>query len=174
LRATTNGDRRGGYPSGVRCPVCRADDTRVVDSRASDDGAAIRRRRQCISCHDRFTTYERLEESVLVVLKRSGDREPFHAAKVVSGVQSAAKGRPITSEAVDALAVAVEDRLRALGSEVTSTQVGLAVLDELRLLDDVAYMRFASVYKNFDGVDDFRRELQMLAKATAPKTSRVR
>jgi transcriptional repressor NrdR len=109
-----------------------------------------------------------------VVLKRSGDREPFHAAKVVSGVQSAAKGRPITSEAVDALAVAVEDRLRALGSEVTSTQVGLTVLDELRLLDDVAYMRFASVYKNFDGVDDFRRELQMLAKATAPKTSRVR
>jgi transcriptional repressor NrdR len=158
----------------VRCPVCRADDTKVVDSRASEDGASIRRRRQCISCNERFTTYERLEELALMVVKRSGEREPFSVSKLMQGVQSAAKGRPIADGAIEALAEAVEDRLRVAGGDVTSTDVGLAVLNELRLLDDVAYMRFASVYKNFDGVEDFRRELQMLAKATAPKLSRTR
>jgi transcriptional repressor NrdR len=158
----------------VRCPVCRADDTKVVDSRASEDGAAIRRRRQCIACNERFTTYERLEELPLMIVKRSGEREPFDPRKVVAGVRSAAKGRPISNEAIDALAEAVEDRLRVAGSDATSTDVGLAVLDELRHLDDVAYVRFASVYKNFDGVDDFRRELQMLAKVTAPKSATSR
>jgi transcriptional repressor NrdR len=109
-----------------------------------------------------------------MIVKRSGEREPFAASKLMQGVQSAAKGRPIADGAIEALAEAVEDRLRAAGGDVTSTDVGLAVLNELRLLDDVAYMRFASVYKNFDGVEDFRRELQMLAKATAPKLSRSR
>lgn len=110
-----------------------------------------------------------MEEVPLLVVKRSGDREPFDRAKVTSGVLSAAKGRPLMVDDVNTLADAVEDRLRLLGTEVTSNQVGLAVLDELQRLDEVAYMRFASVYKNFGGVDDFKRELQMLAKATAPK-----
>jgi transcriptional repressor NrdR len=159
--------------SPVRCPSCRADDTKVIDSRAADDGSSIRRRRHCVACQSRFTTYERLEEAPLMVVKRSGDREPFDQSKIVSGVHSAAKGRPLSPDDIESLASLVEDRLRLLGTEVTSEQVGLAVLDALRPLDEVAYMRFASVYKNFDDVDDFRRELQMLAKSTAPKSSRI-
>ncbi|HEX9258259.1 MAG TPA: transcriptional regulator NrdR [Acidimicrobiales bacterium] len=153
----------------MRCPVCRADDTKVIDSRAAEDGAAIRRRRLCTACNERFTTYERMEEVPLVVVKRSGDREPFDRDKVVVGVRAAAKGRPVTDEQLDALAVEVEDAMRLEGPEVTSAQVGLAVLDALRDLDEVAYLRFASVYKEFDEAADFQRELTLLAKGTAPK-----
>jgi transcriptional repressor NrdR len=153
----------------VRCPSCHADDTKVVDSRTAEDGGAIRRRRECLTCHERFTTYERLEELPLTVTKRSGERQPFDRAKVVAGVQSAAKGRPVTADQLDALAADVEDSMRLDGPEVTSEQVGLAVLDALRALDEVAYLRFASVYKGFGGAADFRRELQMLAKGTPPK-----
>lgn len=159
----------GGSVSSVRCPTCHADDTKVVDSRMAEEGSAIRRRRECLSCHHRFTTYERVEEVPLVVLKRSGGREPFDRAKVVAGVEAAAKGRPVGPEQLVALAVRVEEAMRLEGGEVTSAQVGLAVLDELRRLDEVAYMRFASVYKGFDAAADFRRELRLLAKSTAPK-----
>ncbi len=124
----------------------------------------------CTSCLARFTTYERLEELPLLVAKRSGIREPFDRLKLVSGVKAAAKGRPVTVAQLDALATEVEDDLRLLGPDVSSEQVGLAVLDALRLLDEVAYVRFASVYKNFDGADDFRQELTLLAKATSPKS----
>jgi len=149
----------------VHCPVCRHDDTKVIDSRSADDGNAIRRRRACPECSYRFTTYERLEGAPLMVLKRSGNREPFDRAKVVFGVQSACKGRPVDQTHIDALAEMVEDDVRlaqASGVEITSSTVGHAVLDRLRSLDEVAYVRFASVYKNFDGVADFSRELALL------------
>jgi len=153
----------------VKCPGCGNVDDKVVDSRQSDDGASIRRRRQCLECGRRFTTFERLEELPLVVVKRSGDRMPFDRAKIVAGVEAAAKARPVTSDDIEALANAVEDRLRLFGGEVTSEQIGLTVLDALRELDAIAYVRFASVYKGFDDPADFEREVAVLSKATEPK-----
>jgi transcriptional repressor NrdR len=153
----------------VRCPSCRAEDTKVVDSRTAQDGAAIRRRRACLSCGYRFTTFERMEEVALVVVKRSGQREPFDRAKLVAGLRAAAKGRPVSGEQLESLATTVEDALRLDGPEVASAQIGLAVLDALRQLDEVAYLRFASVYKGFDAAADFERELTLLAKGTPPK-----
>ena len=153
----------------VKCPGCGNLDDKVVDSRQSDDGASIRRRRQCLDCGRRFTTFERLEELPLLVVKRSGDRMPFDRTKVIAGVMAAAKARPVTDAAVAALATQVEDRLRLLGTEVTTEQVGLNVLDLLRELDQVAYLRFASVYKGFDDPADFERELAVLTKDTVPK-----
>ena len=138
----------------------------MIDSRASEEGSAIRRRRLCLACQERFTTFERLEELALMVVKRTGEREPFDKSKVVSGLRAAAKGRPIAPQSLDEIALAVEDRMRLNGSEVTASQIGLAVLDELRLVDEVVYLRFASVYKNFDGISDFQRELHLLAKST--------
>lgn len=153
----------------MRCPWCQSLDDRVVDSRLAEDGGAIRRRRECAACGRRFTTYERLEEAPLWVLKRGGQREPFDRAKVVAGVRAATKNRPVGEEELDALAQDVEDALRGLGAEVTSQQVGVAVLERLREVDEVAYLRFASVYKGFEDVDDFQREVGLLTKTTAPK-----
>lgn len=153
----------------VRCPVCSSVDDKVVDSRLADDGAAIRRRRECLSCNRRFTTFERLEEAPLLVLKRSGDRLPFDRAKIVAGVASAAKNRPVSDEQMLQLAADVEEEMRLLGSEVSSQDVGLAVLARLEAIDHVAYLRFASVYKGFEDLTDFQREVATLAKATAPK-----
>jgi transcriptional repressor NrdR len=144
---------RGGWItlSPMHCVVCRHDDTKVVDSRTAEDGAAIRRRRECPACLHRFTTYERVDEVRLMVTKTKGGRESFDRGKLISGVLAAAKGRPINEEMVNALADSIEDELRmAGGGEVPSTRIGLAVLDRLRALDEVAYIRFASVYKNFD------------------------
>ncbi len=156
------------YRGGVRCPWCASLDDRVVDSRMADDGAAIRRRRECTACGRRFTTYERLEQAPLWVVKRAGEREAFDRAKLVAGVRAAAKNRPIGDDALDELAQQVEEVLRGM-PEVTSQQVGLAVLERLRELDEVAYLRFASVYKGFEGVGDFEREVGLLTKTTAPK-----
>jgi transcriptional repressor NrdR len=153
----------------VRCPTCSRLDDKVVDSRLADDGGAIRRRRECLGCGRRFTTYERLEEVVLVVVKRSGQREPFDRAKVVAGVRAAAKNRPITADAMEALANDVEEQARLDGPEVSSQQVGRAVLEGLRTLDAVAYVRFASVYKGFVDIGDFEREVGLLTKSTQPK-----
>jgi transcriptional repressor NrdR len=163
-----------GYIRDVRCPQCSSIDDRVVDSRAAEDGAAIRRRRECLSCGRRFTTYERLEleEVPFVVVKRSGQREPFDRSKVMAGVVAAAKNRPVTAADAAGLAADVEERLRLLGNEVSSQQVGLAVLDCLRPLDEVTYLRFASVYKGFSGALDFQREAGLLTKDTAPKSPR--
>jgi transcriptional repressor NrdR len=149
--------------------VCSSLDDKVVDSRLADDGAAIRRRRECLSCNRRFTTFERLEEAPLTVTKRSGDRVPFDRAKVVAGVASAAKNRPVDVEQMEQLAADVEEEMRLLGPDVTSQDVGLAVLARLEALDHVAYLRFASVYKGFETVTDFQREVAVLAKATEPK-----
>jgi transcriptional repressor NrdR len=157
----------------VRCPQCSSIDDRVVDSRAAEDGAAIRRRRECLSCGRRFTTYERLEEVPFVVVKRSGQREPFDRSKVMAGVVAAAKNRPVTPSHAAALAADVEEGLRLLGNEVSSQQIGLAVLDRLRPLDEVTYLRFASVYKGFSGALDFQREAGLLTKDTAPKSRRT-
>lgn len=152
----------------MHCPVCRHDDTKVIDSRPADEGAAIRRRRSCPECAYRFTTYERLEGAPLMVLKRSGQRQPFDRAKVADGIRSACKGRPVSEEMVEELAEAVEDDVRleaAAGKDITSSVVGHAVLERLKSVDEVAYMRFASVYKNFDDAADFRRELALLKKS---------
>ena len=156
----------------MRCPACLADDTKVVDSRAAEENSAIRRRRLCPLCGERFTTFERLEEAPLVVVKRSGERHAFDRLRVVAGVVAASKGRPLDHHQIEVLATEVEDRMRVQGPEVTSTQVGLAVLERLRVLDEVVYLRFASVYKDFSTVGDFQRELRLLAKAT-PKPSNV-
>jgi transcriptional repressor NrdR len=148
----------------VHCPACRADDTKVVDSRLAEEGAAVRRRRHCLSCAHRFTTFERVDEVPLVVLKSDGRVEPFDRAKIVAGILAATKGRHLDPSLAEQIAEAVEDGVRLQGSEVTSAQVGLAVLDRLRTIDEVAYLRFASVYKNFDAAVDFHREIELLTK----------
>lgn len=157
------------YGEAMRCPFCAADDDKVVDSRPADDGSAVRRRRECLGCGHRYTTYERVEEVPLVVVKRSGAREPFDAEKLRTGIQHAAAGSAIDPAAVDALTGEIEEQLRGLGPDVPSTAIGRAVLERLRTLDLVSYMRFASVYKGFDDVGDFERELSELQKQTAPK-----
>jgi len=150
----------------VHCPVCHADDTKVVDSRLAEEGTAVRRRRHCLSCAHRFTTFERIDEVPLVIAKSDGRVEPFDRAKIVAGILAATKGRNIQPLVPEQLAESIEDAVRLQGSEVTSAQLGLAVLDRLRTLDEVAYLRFASVYKNFDAAADFHREIELLTKAS--------
>lgn len=141
----------------MRCPFCRHPDSRVTDSREVDDGAAIRRRRSCTDCGRRFTT---LEEASLLVVKRSGAKEPFSRAKVLSGVRRACQGRPVDDDALAVLAGRVEEAVRSGGgAEVPSGEVGLAILGPLRDLDPVAYLRFASVYRGFASIADFEREI---------------
>jgi transcriptional repressor NrdR len=145
-------------------------DDKVIDSRAFDDGTAIRRRRECLGCGRRFTTFERLEETPVIVIKRSGQREPFNRDKIVAGLRSAAKNRPLSPDDLSTVATAIEEQLRLSGGgDIPSERIGLAVLERLRELDPVAYLRFASVYKEFDDVADFEREAGLLTKATAPK-----
>jgi len=151
------------WPS-VHCPSCSFDDTKVIDSRVSEEGNAVRRRRCCLRCEYRFTTYERLDEQPLFVIKRDGSRVPFDRAKMAAGMLAAVKGRPVEAATIAEVAERLEDAMRTRGTEVTSSEIGHAVLDELRVLDEVAYMRFASVYKNFDDAADFRRELALLQK----------
>ena len=151
----------------MRCPYCRHADSRVVDSREADDGQLIRRRRACPECGRRFTT---VEEAVLAVVKRSGVTEPFSRAKIISGVRKACQGRPVDEDAIALLAQRVEETIRAKGAaEVPSNDVGLAILGPLRDLDEVAYLRFASVYRSFDTLDDFEREIVALKAAAAAR-----
>ncbi|HVX17226.1 MAG TPA: transcriptional regulator NrdR [Acidimicrobiales bacterium] len=154
----------------MRCPTCTGVDDKVVDSRMAEDGTSIRRRRECVGCGRRFTTFERIEESPITVVKRSGDRIPFDRDKIVGGLRAAAKNRPVADQQLVDLAAAIEERLRVEGREVVSTEsIGLQVLERLRDLDEVAYLRFASVYKVFEEPADFARELRLLTKGTAPK-----
>jgi transcriptional repressor NrdR len=144
----------------MRCPFCHNPDSRVVDSREIDDGATTRRRRSCPGCGRRFTT---VEEAVLAVVKRSGVTEPFNRSKVVAGVRRACQGRPVEESQLQLLAQQVEDAIRATGAaEVPAHEVGLAILQPLRELDEVAYLRFASVYRAFDSIEDFEREISEL------------
>jgi transcriptional repressor NrdR len=146
----------------MRCPFCQTSDSRVVDSREADAGAAIRRRRACGSCGRRFTT---LEEATLLVVKRSGATEPFSRDKVVSGVRKACQGRSLDEDALAVLAQRVEEAVRAAGrAEVSSDDVGRAILGPLRDLDEVAYLRFASVYRAFDSLEDFELEIESLRR----------
>jgi len=160
----------------VRCPFCGTDDDRVIDSRPSEDGATIRRRRACAGCGRRFTTFERVEEAPLIVLKRDGSKEQFDVGKLVSGLEKACKNRPITTAQILRMTSDIEETLRARGQrEVESQEVGIELLNALRELDAVAYMRFASVYKDFQDPADFQRELaslRSLRKTTPPKPRR--
>jgi transcriptional repressor NrdR len=159
----------------MRCPYCRNPDSRVVDSREQDEGQVIRRRRACQECGRRFTT---VEEATLAVIKRSGVTEPFSRLKVVNGVRRACQGRPVDEDALAQLAQAVEETIRATGAaEVPSEEVGLAILGPLRALDEVAYLRFASVYQSFSSVEDFEKAIVELraehrAAATTQETRR--
>lgn len=155
---------------GVRCPACANVDDKVVDSRMAEDGTTIRRRRECLGCGRRFTTFERVDEAPIVVVKRSGDRLPFDRDKIVGGLRAAAKNRPVADQQLLDLAQAIEDGLRGEGRDVVSSEsIGLQVLERLRDVDQVAYLRFASVYKVFEEPADFARELRLLTKGTAPK-----
>jgi transcriptional repressor NrdR len=144
----------------MRCPYCRYPDSRVVDSREQDEGQVIRRRRSCPECGKRFTT---VEEATLAVIKRSGVTEPFSRQKVISGVRRACQGRPVDEDALAQLAQAVEEAIRATGTaEVPAPEVGLAILGPLRALDEVAYLRFASVYQSFSSIEDFEKAISEL------------
>jgi transcriptional repressor NrdR len=146
----------------VRCPYCRHPDSRVVDSREVDEGQTIRRRRSCQECGKRFTT---VEEATLAVIKRSGVTEPFSRTKVINGVRRACQGRPVGEDALAKLSQQVEDAIRATGTaEVPSHEVGLAILGPLRDLDEVAYLRFASVYRSYSSIEDFAAEIEALRR----------
>ena len=156
----------------MRCPWCGHMEDRVVDSRPAEGGDAIRRRRQCLSCGRRFTSYERVEQAALIVVKRDGTREPWTRGKLVDGLRKALANRPVTSEQLDKVVSRIETRLRRKGPEVTSQQIGVEVLQNLQKLDQVAYVRFASVYKDFQEVGDFERELGLLLEKRAPAKRR--
>jgi transcriptional repressor NrdR len=144
----------------MRCPYCRFPDSRVVDSREQDEGQVIRRRRSCPECGKRFTT---VEEATLAVIKRSGVTEPFSRQKVVNGVRRACQGRPVDEDQLAQLAQTVEEAIRATGTaEVPAPEVGLAILGPLRALDEVAYLRFASVYQSFSSIEDFEKAITEL------------
>jgi transcriptional repressor NrdR len=144
----------------VICPFCRFDDSRVIDSRPTDEGNQIRRRRECTSCGRRFNTSE---TSVLLIIKRSGATEPFSREKVIAGVRKACQGRPVNDDDLALLAQRVEESLRSDGvAEVEAQEVGLAILAPLRELDEVAYLRYASVYRNFASLEDFEGEIALL------------
>lgn len=167
---------RPGTPSGrivriaegrwvpVRCPYCRTDDSRVVDSRELSGGDSIRRRRECVGCHRRFTTYERVESVSLVIVKKDGRREEFSQDKLRQKLRVALTKRPVSEDQIDQVIARVEGELTALNlKEVPSDAIGEAVLRELKNLDQVAYIRFASVYRQFADIDDLRREVDTLA-----------
>jgi transcriptional repressor NrdR len=158
----------------MRCPWCDADDDRVVDSRPADAGGAIRRRRECHACGRRFTTYERIEEVGLVVRKRTGLKEPFDRQKVEAGIRKALAGRPVSNLQIDQIVGRIELRLRRRGPEITSRQVGTEVLAALQRVDEVAYLRFASVYKDFQAITDFERELDLMLEKKEPAKRRSR
>jgi transcriptional repressor NrdR len=161
------GDRSKDKEHAVRCPYCRHADSRVVDSREADDGQLIRRRRSCPQCGKRFTTHE---EAVLAVVKRSGVTEPFSRTKIIGGVRKACQGRPVDEDALALLAQRVEETVRARGAaELPSHEVGLAILGPLRELDEVAYLRFASVYRSFESLADFEREIEALRVTAAER-----
>ncbi len=154
----------------MRCPYCSAEEDKVVESRLAEEGRTIRRRRECLACSRRYTTFERPEEVPLIIVKRNGVEEPFDSAKVVEGIKRACKNRPVTMAEIESIAEDVEDEMRADGRRpVPTSEIGRDVLERLRDLDEVAYLRFASVYKDFQELDDFERELGSLLKKSPPK-----
>jgi transcriptional repressor NrdR len=156
----------------MKCPYCRQDNDRVIDSRASQDGFATRRRRECISCHRRYTTYEKIEEPTIKVIKKDGTRVPFERDKIKRGLEKACWKRPVSDEQLEAIVSAVENDVYELAdAEVESEQLGGMVMQRLRKVDEVAYVRFASVYRQFQDVRDFVHELgPMLEESAGPNT----
>lgn len=152
----------------MRCPFCRMRDSRVIDSRELSEGDAIRRRRECGACHSRFTTYERVEAASLVIVKKDGRREEFNPDKLRQKMRVALTKRPVSEDQLDALVARIESELLALGmKEVPSQAIGEAALRELKALDQVAYIRYASVYRQFADIDDLRREMEGLTASTS-------
>ncbi len=157
----------------MRCPICGEPDTRVLDSRPAESGSVIRRRRECGHCNRRFTTYERVEEQLLFVVKRDGRRERFDRQKILTGLVKACEKRPLSLSTLENVAEEVEREIRnALVEEVSSTTIGDLVMDRLRILDEVAYVRFASVYRRFTDVERFREELETLLEKPKPLINR--
>lgn len=143
----------------MRCPACNHTESKVVDSRPSDDGTNIRRRRECLSCHNRFTTYERLADNPLVIIKSDGSVEAYDRDKLFRGLLIACAKRPISSEQIARLIDDIESELRSTHQQITSKELGDMALERLANLDEVAYIRFASVYKDFKSVEEFREAL---------------
>lgn len=147
----------------MRCPQCGARDTRVVDSRDLDESVTIRRRRECAACSNRFTTYERVETARLVVVKRDSVRQEFDRSKLANGIRKALTRRPVADSVADEAADEIESELRATGiSEVASSRVGVMAMEKLRGIDQIAYIRFASVYRSFEDLEDLKREVDSL------------
>jgi transcriptional repressor NrdR len=152
----------------MRCPFCSGSEDRVIDSRTSKDGSEIRRRRECEACTRRFTTYERVEEALPVVVKADGRREPFDRNKIEKGLQYAVAKRPVSMEKVQDLALAVEREIGELSvKEIRSDKIGERILPKLRELDEVSYVRYASIYRDFRDIDEFVKELGEVIKARA-------
>lgn len=149
----------------MQCPRCQNNGSKVVDSRPADDGKSIRRRRECEECEFRFTTFERIEQSAILVVKKNGNREEFSREKLLRGIRRACEKRPVAAEEQDNIVSKVEHKIRDFGaSEVSSTKIGEYVMEELAKLDDVAYIRFASVYRQFKDIGVFMQEMQELEK----------
>ncbi|MBT6272942.1 MAG: transcriptional repressor NrdR [Chromatiales bacterium] len=157
----------------MRCPMCGGVDTRVIDSRVVGEGEQVRRRRECMSCTERFTTYESAELSLPRVVKRDGTREPFDENKLRSSLEAALQKRPVPSDHVEAALSRVQRTLTQRGDrELRSREVGQLVMAQLRDLDQVAYVRFASVYRSFQDVNDFREEIERLDAQPTPELRR--
>ncbi len=149
----------------MKCPFCGHEDDKVIDSRASSDGNAVRRRRECLKCGKRFTTYEFVEEMSLMVVKKDGRRQPYDRKKILVGLQKACEKRPISSEKIEEVVSEIERELyRKFDREVSSTDIGELIMDKLAELDEVAYVRFASVYRQFKDVNQFMSELKGLLR----------
>ena len=149
----------------MRCPKCAFPESRVVDSRPTDEGGCIRRRRECLNCQHRFTTYERIEEIPIMVIKKDGSRQTFDRAKLLNGIVRACEKRPVPVDQIERVADEIEQELQSsLEREVSSAQIGEMIMDRLKDLDQVAYVRFASVYRQFKDINTFLDELNKLLK----------
>lgn len=149
----------------MKCPFCGHPDNKVIDKRDSDTESVTRRRRECLKCSQRFTTYERLETTQIMVIKKDGARAAFDRAKIVAGIISACYKRPVTKEQIDAVVAEIEAEIRASEeAEIATKKIGNIVLKKLKKLDQIAYIRFASVYKDFKDLEEFNKELEKLIK----------
>ena len=158
----------------MRCPFCEAEDTKVIDSRLADEGYVVRRRRECLSCSERFTTFETAELVMPQIVKNDGRREPFNEEKLRTGIVRALEKRPVESEAVEGLINQIKQTMRAAGDrEIKATQLGEWVMEALKSVDQVAYVRFASVYRSFEDVNAFREEIERLEKLPTPELKKL-
>lgn len=155
----------------MRCPYCHSIEDKVVDSRLANGDTVIRRRRECLSCNQRFTTYEKIEEINIRVIKRNGDKEQYDREKIISGLKKAFEKREITLSDIEKIVDEIEEELKEMpGAEIKSEEIGKIILGKLRQIDEVAYLRFASVYKGFEEASEFSREVELLEKMSPPKT----